>query len=78
MPEPVLTDMNPRLEACRREVEDNRSLYLAALKRRNRVIVAAVDHGMSQRAIARSAGLTPARVSALLLLPDDELDEAEG
>lgn len=74
MPEPVLTDMNARLQAASREVADARDIYQAALERRNRLIVAGVDHGIGQRAIAKLCGMTPSRVSAVLLLPivDDE------
>lgn len=74
MPEPVLTDMNPRLEKASREVEDSRDIYAAARQRRNRLIIAAVDNGMAQRAVARVCGLTPARISAILLRGDDEED----
>jgi predicted XRE-type DNA-binding protein len=66
----VLTDMNPRLRAAAVEVADTREKYWAAMELRNQLVVAAVDHGMSQRAVAAAAGVTVTRVSALLLAAD--------
>jgi predicted XRE-type DNA-binding protein len=70
MPQPVLTDMNPRLRAAAVEVADTREKHRAAMELRNQLVVAAVDHGMSQRAVAAAAGVTVTRVSALLLAAD--------
>ncbi len=66
--QPVLTDMNDRLEAAAREVSDTRAAYEAAMELRNQLVVAAVNAGMSQRAVAKAAKLSPVRISSLLLL----------
>lgn len=73
MVSPVLTDMNPRLEAAAAEVADARDALAAAMERRDALVVAAIDHGMSQRQAARAAGISVARVIAVLASsqPDD-------
>lgn len=67
MPEPVLTDMNPRLTAAAAETEDAYDKWKAAMELRNELIVAAVDHGMSQRQVAAAARVAVSRVSGILL-----------
>lgn len=62
----VLTDMNPRLEAARAAVDDTKDAHRAAVELRNELVVAAIDQGMSQRAVAKSAGISVARVCAIL------------
>jgi len=76
VPEPVLTDMNPRLEAAAADLDDAREKYRASLELRNYLVVAAVDHGMSQRAVAAAAHVAVSRVSALLLT-GGRVDEAQ-
>jgi hypothetical protein len=66
MPAPVLTDMKPRLEAAAAAVISARDAHQAALEIRNELVVAAVDHGMSLRTVARAARITPPRVCAIL------------
>lgn len=70
MPSTVLTDMKPRLEASAAAVTSTRDAHLAELEVRNQLVVAAVDHGMSQRAVARAAGISVARVCAILVGSD--------
>lgn len=65
----VLTDMNPRLEAAAAAVKDSEEALAAAREQRDRLVVTAIDQGMSQRAVARAAGISVARVCAILALP---------
>lgn len=69
----VLTDVLPRLKAARAAVTSTHDAYLAELELRNDLVVAAVDHGISQRQVAAAAGVAVSRVSALLVCsqPDD-------
>ncbi len=67
VPQPVLTDMKPRLEAAAAAAEDAEDAYHAAVELRNQLVVAAVDAGMSQRAVAAAARVTVSRVSGILL-----------
>lgn len=67
VPETVLTDLKPRLEAARADTEDAREKYLASLELRNELVIAAVDAGMSQRAVAAAAGVGVSSVSRILL-----------
>jgi predicted XRE-type DNA-binding protein len=73
MAHPVLTDMKPRLEAAAADLADARDRYKAALELRNELVMAAVDHGMSQRHVAAAAHVAVSRISALLLAgaPDE-------
>lgn len=73
MVSPVLTDMNPRLEASAAAVADAREALGVELERRDALVVAAIDHGMSTRATAKAAGVSVARVLAILAnsQPDD-------
>ena len=67
MPTSVLTDMKPRLEAAAAAVASAGDKLDAEREVRDELVVAAVDGGMSQRAVARAAGVSIARVSAILL-----------
>jgi len=71
----VLTDMNPRLQTAAAEVASTRDAHRAALEVRDELVITAVDNGMSQRKVAAAAGITVARVCAILLKgypdPDD-------
>jgi hypothetical protein len=62
----VLTDMNPRLEAAAVAVASARESLTAALELRDQLVVAAIDHGMSQRQVAKGAGVAVARICAIL------------
>lgn len=73
--QPVLTDMKPRLEAAAADLADKRGAYELALALRNQLVVTAVDHGMSQRAVAAAAGISVSRVVALLLADGGTVDE---
>ena len=66
----VLTDMKPRLEAAAAAVRSAKDKHLAELEVRDQLVVAAVDQGMSQRVVARAAGVSVARVCAILLNSD--------
>jgi len=63
----VLTDMNSRLAAAGAAVASARDAYTDELEIRDELIVAAIDGGMGQRAVARAVGLTYPRVVAILL-----------
>lgn len=65
--QPVLTDMKPRLEAAARDAEDARDKLRDALELRDQLVIAAVDAGMSQRAVAAAARIAVSRVSGILL-----------
>ncbi len=64
---PVLVDMPPRLAAAAAATRDAEDRLRAARELRNELVVAAVDGGMSQRAVSRVTGLAISRVNALLL-----------
>lgn len=77
MGSPVLGDMSARLEASRDDVASKRKALELAIKQRNRLIVTAVDGGMSQGAVANAAGIGQPHVVRVLAKPDDvELDAA--
>ena len=66
----ALTDMKPRLEAAAAAVSSARDKHQAELEVRDQLVVAAVDQGMSQRVVARLAGVSVARVCAILVNSD--------
>lgn len=63
----VVEDLEPRLRAARRAVVDAREHLGVELRTRDQLIVAAVDEGMQQRAVARAAGVSYQRVTAILI-----------
>lgn len=65
-PQPVITDMKPRLEAASAAVSDAAEALTDARRLRDELVVTAVDQGMSLRAVAAAAGITSARVCAIL------------
>jgi hypothetical protein len=69
----VLTDVLPRLIAAGRAVRSAHDAHQAELELRDDLVVAAVDHGINQREVARAAGVSVARISAILAnsQPDD-------
>jgi len=69
----VITDVLPRLTAAATAVRSSRDAYHADLELRDALVVAAIDNGLSQRAVARAAGFTGGRVAAILSQsqPDD-------
>lgn len=71
-PQPVITDMKARLEAAGTAVADATEVLRAARELRDQLVVAAVDQGMSLRAVAAAAGITSARVCAILAVPPAE------
>ena len=75
MPSPreVLTPMPERLAAAARAVADADAALSLARQQRDQLVVQAVDvDGISQRAVARAAGVTVGRVCAILARPDDD------
>ena len=62
----VLTDMSPRLVAAAAAVSSAREALAAQVELRDELVVAAIDHGMSQRAVATAAGISVPRVCAIL------------
>lgn len=66
----VLADMAPRLESAATEVEDARKALDLALERRNELIVAAVDQGMTQRRIAALSRIGSPHVIRILAAAD--------
>ncbi len=62
----VLTGISPRLTACMLEIDDHRDALAAATERRDRIIIEAVDQGMTQRSIAEATGISRARIIAIL------------
>jgi hypothetical protein len=63
----VLTDVVPRLQAAGRAVRSTHDAWKAELELRDALVVAAVDHGMSHREIARAADICGTRVIAILI-----------
>ena len=63
---PILPGMTERLRAAGRAVTDSREAYDAARELRDALIVQAIDEGMQQNAVARAAGVSRARVIAIL------------
>jgi hypothetical protein len=69
----VLTPMPERLAAAARAVADANAALQLARQQRDELVVSAIDEeGISQRAVARAAGLTVGRVCAILANPGDE------
>lgn len=66
MVSPVLTDMNPRLEAAAAAVASARAALRAQLELRDQIVVAAVDHGMSLRQVAKGAAVSVPMVCKIL------------
>lgn len=58
----VLADLAPRLQAAGWAVEDARTALGLAIERRNELIVAGVDEGMTQSRVAALAGVKPPHV----------------
>lgn len=71
----VLTDMTDRLRAAARDVADANAKRSAALELRNELVVAAIDGGMTLRAVARAAGVTSARVVGICATSQPDVDD---
>lgn len=67
MQKTVLTDMNARLDAAGAAVASAEGSLKVKREQRDELVVKAVDEGMPQRAVAKAAGVSVARVSAILL-----------
>jgi hypothetical protein len=66
LPQVVPNDFLERIQSAAREVRDADDFRNLTHQRRNQLIVEAVDAGVSQRAVARAAGLAQTRIIALL------------
>lgn len=66
MPGEVLPDLLPRIAAAAAAVRDARDALQLRATQRDQLIVAAVDAGVSQRAVARAAGMSQTRIIAIL------------
>lgn len=67
----VELDYLPRIEAATRELKEALELRKTATRRRNELIVAAYESGVSQGAIAKAAGVGQSRIIAILSEPPD-------
>lgn len=67
VPNPVLTDVNPRLQAAAAATESSYQQWKTDLELRDELIEAAVDEGMSQRKVAAAAKVSVSRVAGILL-----------
>lgn len=78
MPRAVAQDMPSRLKAAAVEVADTAKAHRLALDQRRELIFEAVDRErMHQRDVAKLAGVSQARVSAILAAPDADDDGGE-
>ena len=60
-----------RLAKCADDVESTRAAYDAAVIRRNRAVVEAVDHvGLAQRIVAKLVRVSAPHVTRILAKPD--------
>jgi hypothetical protein len=66
MPQLVLEDLVPRLRAAGVAVRSAHAAHELELELRDALVVAAVDHGVSQRTVAGAAGVSLSRVCAIL------------
>jgi hypothetical protein len=72
----VVPDLLPRIEAAARAVRDADDMRLLRTQQRDQLIVAAVDAGITQRAVAAAAGVSRSRIVGILLR-DGALDELD-
>lgn len=76
MPRAVAENMPDRLRKAASAVSDAETARRLALQHRRELIFEAVDsEGMHQREVAKLAGVSQARVSAILATPGDDDDE---
>jgi predicted XRE-type DNA-binding protein len=75
MPAPaeVAHDLPARLRAAAAAVKDAEGALRLRLRHRKELILEAIDdEGMSQQEVAKLAGVAKSRISAILAHPDDE------
>lgn len=65
-PAEVLPDLIPRIRAAAAEARDATDAASLRQRQRDELIVAAVDQGISQRAVAEAAGVSKGRIIAIL------------
>jgi predicted XRE-type DNA-binding protein len=69
----VAQDMPSRLRAAAAAVKDADDALRLKLKHRRELILEAIDEqGMSQLQVAKLAGVAKSRISAILASPDDD------
>lgn len=68
----VLVDYRERIPAAAAAARDAKEAYDLRVKQRDELIVAAVDEGMTQQAVAALAGVAKGRISAILAKPGDD------
>jgi hypothetical protein len=76
----VVPDLLPRIASAAEHVRDAEDARQLRIQQRNALIVAAVDAGVSQREVARAAGLARSRIVGILLADGavDELEQVAG
>lgn len=73
MPSTVLEDLAPRLKKAREAADDARDAYRLRMATLKRLVVQAVEEGMSQREVAKAAGYASAgRITAILADSGDD------
>jgi len=69
----VAHDLPARLTAAQAAVKDAESALRLRLRHRRQLILEAIDEeGMSQQEVAKLAGVAKSRISAILASPDDD------
>jgi len=72
-PSEVAQDLPTRLRAAAAAVKDAEAAVKLRHRHRNAIILEAIDeHGMSQQAVAKLAGVAKGRISAILANPGDD------
>jgi len=66
VPKQVATGTLGRLEGRRDRIRELREQLQLEMRARDELIVDAIDEGLAQRAVARSAGVSDSRVPAIL------------
>jgi hypothetical protein len=75
-PREILTSMPERLAAAAVAVKEANDAAHLARQQRDQLVVEAIDvDGLSQRTVAVAAGITVARVSAILATPSADDDK---
>jgi DNA-binding NarL/FixJ family response regulator len=75
MPAVIHTDLGPRLESAQAAVKSAEVLLANERELRRRLVLQAVDEGMSQREVARKLKIGTGGLSKILATPDPEDDD---
>lgn len=73
----MLDDLLPRIAAAADEVAQARELLDVATRRRNELMVEAVDEGVAQQQVARAARISQPRLIKILSTPVEVDDDGE-